>query len=83
MNDAERRDNMLEYLLILLNSAAAIGVGPQPGEIGKQYTVRKKSAGEMPGKQGIKKGWVFLYSPKGQNVANLSVCPYCVLFCSL
>lgn len=56
MNDVERRDNMLEYLLILLNSAAAIGVGPQPGEIGKQFKVRQKSAGEMPGKQGIKRG---------------------------
>lgn len=58
MNDDERRDNMLEYLLILLNSAAAIGVGPQPAEIGKQFKVRQKSAGEMPGKQGIKKGYV-------------------------
>lgn len=58
MNEVERRDNMLEYLLILLNSAAAIGVGPQPGDIGKQYTVRKKSAGEMPGKQGIRKGYL-------------------------
>lgn len=56
MNDVERRDNMLEHLLILLNSAAALGIGPQPGEIGKRYQVRQKSAGEMPGKRGIKKG---------------------------
>lgn len=56
MNEVERRDNMLEHLLIILNSAAALGVGPKPGDIGKQYTMRKKSAGEMPGKKGIKKG---------------------------
>jgi hypothetical protein len=63
---------MLEYLLILLNSAAAIGVGPQPGEIGKQFVVRKKSAGEMPGKQGIRKGYVFciLFSLYQNNYIN-------------
>ncbi|KAK3087928.1 hypothetical protein FSP39_012548 [Pinctada imbricata] len=56
MNEIERRDSMLENLLILLNSAAAIGVGPKPGELGKQYEVRK-SASEMPGsKQGIRRG---------------------------
>ena len=57
MNEIERRDNMLENLLILLNSAAAIGVGPRPGELGKQYEIRQKSASEMPGsKQSIKRG---------------------------
>ena len=69
----ERRDNMLEYLLVILNSAAAIGVGPQPGELGKQYKVRQKSAGELPGKKGIKKGcvqgfiflaWLFSQKPE-------------------
>ena len=60
MNDVERRDNMLEHLLMLLNSAAAMGIGPQPGEIGKQYQVRKKSASEMPGKRGIKRGYDYL-----------------------
>ncbi|XP_061169615.1 cilia- and flagella-associated protein 157-like [Saccostrea echinata] len=55
-NEIEKRDNMLENLLILLNSAAAIGVGPQPEEFGK-YEMRQKSASEMPGsKQGIKRG---------------------------
>lgn len=47
---------MLENLLIILNSAAAMGIGPQPGDMGKQYKVRQKSAGEMPGKMGIKRG---------------------------
>lgn len=47
---------MLENLLILLNSAAAIGIGPQPEEFGK-YEMRQKSASEMPGsKQGLKRG---------------------------
>lgn len=55
-NDIEKKDNMLENLLILLNSAAAIGIGPQPEEFGK-YEMRQKSASEMPGsKQGLKRG---------------------------
>lgn len=57
MNEIERRDNMLENLLILLNSAAAIGVGPQLGDLGKQYKIRQRSASKMPGTEGgIKKG---------------------------
>jgi len=65
LNEMERRDNMLEYLLVILNSAAAIGVGPQPGELGKQFKVRQKSAGEMPGKKGIKKGDLPIVSGPG------------------
>ncbi|OWF54650.1 cilia- and flagella-associated protein 157-like [Mizuhopecten yessoensis] len=57
LNDIERRDNMLENLLVLLNSAAAVGVGPEPGALGKHQKVRQRSASEMPGsKQGIKRG---------------------------
>jgi len=57
MNEVERRDNMLENLLLLLNSAAAIGVGPQLGDLGKQYKIRQRSASKMPGTEGgIKKG---------------------------
>ncbi|VDI83783.1 cilia- and flagella-associated protein 157-like isoform X1 [Mytilus edulis] len=57
LNEIERRDNMLENLLILLNSAAAIGVGPQLGELGKQYKIRQRSASKMPGSEGgIKRG---------------------------
>ncbi len=32
----EKRDNMLENLLVLLNSAASLGLGPKAGELGKQ-----------------------------------------------
>ncbi|CAC5417179.1 Cilia- and flagella-associated protein 157 [Mytilus coruscus] len=57
LNEIERRDNMLENLLIILNSAAAIGVGPQLGELGKQYKIRQRSASKMPGSEGgIKRG---------------------------
>ncbi|XP_052093278.1 cilia- and flagella-associated protein 157-like isoform X1 [Mytilus californianus] len=57
LNEIERRDNMLENLLILMNSAAAIGVGPQLGELGKQYKIRQRSASKMPGSEGgIKRG---------------------------
>ncbi|KAJ8300128.1 hypothetical protein KUTeg_021647 [Tegillarca granosa] len=57
LNEIERRDFMLENLLILLNSAAVTGVGPHPAELGKQFRVRQRSAGEMPGsKKGIQKG---------------------------
>jgi hypothetical protein len=57
LNEIERRDNMLENLLILLNSAAALGMGPQPGELGRQYEVRQRSASEIPGsRKGIKRG---------------------------
>lgn len=50
---------MLENLLILLNSAAAIGIGPQPEDFGR-YEMPQKSASEMPGsRQGIKRGWVW------------------------
>lgn len=51
---------MLENLLMILNSAAAMGLGPPPGDMGKQFETRKKSAGEMPGKIGFKKGLVLL-----------------------
>ncbi|XP_048774461.2 cilia- and flagella-associated protein 157-like [Ostrea edulis] len=55
-NDIEKKDNMLENLLILLNSAAAIGIGPQPEDFGR-YEMPQKSASEMPGsRQGIKRG---------------------------
>ena len=56
LNEVERRDNMLENLLMILNSAAVMGVGPLPGDMGKQFQTRKRSAGETPGKNGLKKG---------------------------
>jgi len=45
----QKRDNMLEQLLILLNSAAAIGVGPKAQDLGAQLEERKRSASRIPG----------------------------------
>ena len=36
--DIEAREHMLQQLLVLLNSAAAVGLGPEPGDLGKQYS---------------------------------------------
>ena len=60
INEIERRDNMLENILIILNSAAAIGVGPQMKELGREEkTIRRKSASKIPGTEGgIKRGQI-------------------------
>ena len=49
---------MLENLLVLLNSAAAIGVGPAPAEFAPDESdKRPKSPSKIPGSgQGIKRG---------------------------
>jgi hypothetical protein len=55
----EKRDNMLENLLVLLNSAAAIGVGPSPSTFKRASASgnRSKSASPMPGSgKGIQRG---------------------------
>ena len=57
----EKRDNMLENLLVLLNSAAALGIGPKASDLGKQSespeSPRVRSASQMPGSgQGIRRG---------------------------
>ncbi|XP_064648997.1 cilia- and flagella-associated protein 157-like [Lineus longissimus] len=52
----EKRDNLLENLLVIMNSAAALGVGPQPGQLGKQYDVKPKRS-SIPGSgKGILRG---------------------------
>ncbi|XP_067662711.1 cilia- and flagella-associated protein 157-like [Haliotis asinina] len=57
LNEMESRDRMLEQLLILLNSAAAVGVGPPPGELGKQFEEMERSASKIPGSgKGIRRG---------------------------
>lgn len=49
----EKRDHMLEKLLVVLNSAAAIGVGPDP----RKLAARTRSPSQMPGSgQGVRKG---------------------------
>ena len=61
----EKRDNMLENLLVLLNSAASLGLGPQAGDLGKtkekEQMVRAHTDSKMPGfGKGIRRGYVFL-----------------------
>ena len=53
-----KRDHMLESLLVLLNSAAAMGIGPNPSQLGKQWGEATLS-GTIPGtNQGIAPGSV-------------------------
>ena len=55
----EKRDNMLENLLILLNSAAAIGVGLNPTAFSRpaEEITRPRSCSTVPGSgKGIRKG---------------------------
>ena len=56
----EKRDNMLENLLVLLNSAVIIGVGPPPAEFGTSSSdVRLISPPRMPGTaSGLREGCV-------------------------
>lgn len=55
---AEKRNNMLENMLVLLNSAAAIGLGPTPKEFAMAgEPPRPRSSSQMPGTgQGIRPG---------------------------
>ncbi|KAL8596770.1 hypothetical protein ACOMHN_053866 [Nucella lapillus] len=55
MNAVERRNHMLEQLLVLLNSAAAVGLGPDPADLGKQYEEMPQHITRLPG-SGIRKG---------------------------
>lgn len=51
---------MLENLLVLLNSAAALGLGPKPGSLGRSKEEKRiLSASKMPGSSGgIRRGYV-------------------------
>lgn len=54
-SNIEKRDNLLENMLILLNSAAAVGLGPNPEVFGANYTQRPRTS-EYPGSgKGIRK----------------------------
>jgi hypothetical protein len=54
-NDIEKRDNMLENMLILLNSAASLGFGPNPEIFSGDYKQRPRTS-EFPGSgKGIRK----------------------------
>ena len=57
MNDFERREHMLEQLLAVLNSAAAMGLGPDPGDLGKQYQETNQQITRLfGGSKGLSKG---------------------------
>ncbi len=54
-NNVEKRDNMLEHLLILLNSAASLGFGPNPTKFASSFILRPRTS-EIPGSgKGIRK----------------------------
>jgi len=53
VSSAEKRDNMLEHLLILLNSAAALGVGPKAADLTGDD---RRTTSKMPGSGGIRRG---------------------------
>ncbi|CAF0843075.1 unnamed protein product [Brachionus calyciflorus] len=55
-NNIEKRDNMLENMLILLNSAASLGFGPNLQAFSSEITQRPRTS-EYPGSgKGIRKG---------------------------
>lgn len=49
-DELERRDTMLESLLILLNSAASLGFGPNPTVFGSE-SIQRSFTSEFPGKK--------------------------------
>ena len=54
-SNVEKRDNLLENMLILLNSAATVGVGPNPEVFSSNYTQRPRTS-EYPGSgKGLRK----------------------------
>ena len=58
----EQRDSMLENLLVILNSAAAIGVGPSPASFLREeeamYRTKSRQS-NIPGSgKGFQPGWV-------------------------
>lgn len=77
----EKRDNMLENLLVLLNSAASIGVGPSPGDLGTSQpqawgSPRKGSASKMPGSgKGIRRGDM-TPSPLSADLSKVGTLPH-------
>ena len=57
----EKRNNMLENLLVLLNSAAALGIGPPPGDMARDrvaYSEEPRSiSSPFPGSgKGLRRG---------------------------
>jgi len=68
ISNLQKRDHMLENLLVILNSAAALGLGPQPSKLGKQWPDQTEVKGSVPGhKKGLFAGQV----PKIQGSGSL------------
>lgn len=52
LEELEKRDSMLESLLILLNSGASLGFGPNPSTFGSsEYSNHRPFTSEFPGKK--------------------------------
>ena len=57
-NGMEKRDNMLEHLLILLNSAASLGFGPNPEAFSSDYKERPRTSKFPASGKGIRKKYL-------------------------
>ncbi|XP_071946861.1 cilia- and flagella-associated protein 157-like [Antedon mediterranea] len=71
----EQRDSMLENLLVILNEAAAIGVGPSPGDFIKEESAayRTKSRGSsFPGSRSAMKQRALPITPMSRGLNNLT-----------
>jgi len=66
ISNLQKRDHMLENLLLILNSAAELGIGPHPSQLGKQWPEQTEvqSGGIGKGKAAILSG-SSLKSPGG------------------
>jgi hypothetical protein len=60
-NGMEKRDNMLEHLLILLNSAASLGFGPNPEMFSSDYKERPRTSKFPASGKGIRKKYLELF----------------------
>ena len=79
INNMQKRDNMLENLLNILNSAAALGLGPVPGELGKQWPEQTEVQGGVGGKKGLFAGLVLLrLLPRIKMCSSFAVLTICV-----
>lgn len=57
-NGMEKRDNMLEHLLVLLNSAASLGFGPNPEAFSSDYKERPRTSKFPASGKGIRKKYL-------------------------
>lgn len=50
ISNLQKRDHMLENLLVILNGAASLGLGPKPSQLGKQWPEQTEVKGNAPRK---------------------------------